>query len=259
MKYLIFLPLALLLGLFIGGWGPNAELLALRKELADTTKKLAAREKDSRIDTITRMVHIPDRAAAKPRTKPQPPAPATETTGESTAPSPTDTAPATVTVSVEPEPAPPPEPPAPEDLQARIEEAKELWATRVQIAREQWINRLKLTPEETELFDAAINAMNADLQASIQSLADVLAADGEMTPELGTRFFNEMTASLVQAYDDFDSFVPADSRGEAAKIELTDFIDPAVAEPLIAVQNKLGGNAPIPGERRRGFMGRGRR
>ena len=257
MKYLIFLPLALLLGLFIGGWGPNAELLALRKELADTTKKLAAREKDSRIDTITRMVHIPDRAAAKPRPKPQPPAPETANDQSPTSP---DAAPsATVTVSVEPEPAPPPEPPAPEDLQARIEEAKELWATRVQIAREQWINRLKLTPEETELFDAAINAMNADLQASIQSLADVLAADGEMTPELGTRFFNEMTASLVQAYDDFDSFVPADSRGEASKLELTDFIDPAVAEPLIAVQNKLGGNAPIPGERRRGFMGRGRR
>ena len=230
MRYLIFLPLALLLGLFIGGWGPNAELLTLRRDLADANKKLASRENDSRIGAITRMVHIPDRAAAKPRPKPQPPAP---------------------------EPAP--EPLAPEDLHARIEEAKELWATRVQIAREQWINRLKLNPEGEELFDAAINAMNADLQSSIQNLADLLAADAELTPELGTRFFNEMTDSLVRAYDDFDAFVPNDSRGEASKIELTDFIDPAVAEPLIAVQNKLDGNAPVPGERRRGFMGRGRR
>ena len=49
--------------------------------------------------------------------------------------------------------------------------------------------------------------------------------------------------------------VPEEQRGEASKLELTDFIDPAVAEPLIAVQDKLD-NMPEPGGRR---FPRGRR
>jgi hypothetical protein len=133
-------------------------------------------------------------------------------------------------------------------LQARIEEAKELWASRALVARAQWIDRLKLTPEGAAQFDAAIDAMNGELLASLQGLADALAGDDALTPELGARFFNEMTASLVRTYDDLGALVPAGQRGEAARIELTDFIDPAVAEPLIAVQGKLG-DMPRPGRR----------
>jgi hypothetical protein len=257
MRNLLFLPPVLLLGLFIGGWSPNEELRTLRKEVADLNGKLASREKDSRLDAITRMVRIPDRAAAKP--PPPPSASAAETVREQAPPaSPSPAADAAQPApAAEPPPAPPPEEPpvAPEDLRARIEEAKELWATRVQIAREQWLNRLRLTAEGAALFDATIDAMNAEMLASMQGLADALAADGEMTPELGTRFFNEMTASLVRTYDDLDAFVPAEQRGEAARIELTDFIDPAVAEPLIDVQNKLE-NLPRPGGDRRSWRNR---
>jgi hypothetical protein len=128
---------------------------------------------------------------------------------------------------------------APEDLSARIEEAKELWKTRVEIARAQWIDRLKLTPEATALFDASINAMNEELYTSMQRLADTLAAGESLTPEIGTRAFNEMTTSLVKTYDALGALVPEEQRGRAGAMELTDFIDPAVAEPLIAVQDKL--------------------
>ncbi len=98
-------------------------------------------------------------------------------------------------------------------MQARIEEAKELWATCVQIARSQWLNRLKLDAEATALFDASIDAMNAELQATMQGLADTLALGEEMTPELGVRFFNEMTTSLVRTYDDLAVIVPDELRG----------------------------------------------
>ena len=50
--------------------------------------------------------------------------------------------------------------PRPEDLRARIEEAKELWTTRVEIARAQWIDRLQLSQDRIEQFDDAINKMN---------------------------------------------------------------------------------------------------
>jgi hypothetical protein len=249
MKSLFFLPLALLLGLVIGGWTPNEELRALRKERDALNAKQADREKDSRMDAITRMIQIPDRAAKKPTAKAAPPSEASAAAPPEATNGVHETAAA---------PTAPPIPsggaqtraPAPEDLRTRIEEAKELWATRVQIARTQWLNRLKLTPEQTELFDAAINVMNEELYASMQGMADALAADEAVTPELGMRFFSEMTASIVQAYDDLATFVPAEQRGEAAQIELSDFIDPTVAEPLIAVQDKLE-NMPRPPSGRR--------
>jgi len=253
MKLFLFLPFAVLLGILIGGWAPKEELRTLQRELQDLRKGAANREKDTRFDAITRMVQIPERAAKSAKPK----ASAAAHTASGTASPTSQVAQAS---SVRPAVPDAPDSPAaekgeaprelsPEDLKARIEEAKELWATRVQIARSQWLNRLKLNAEGADLFDASINAMNEELQASMQGLADALALGEEMTPELGTRFFNEMTASLVRTYDDLNVIVPDEQRGEAAKLELTDFIDPAVAEPLIAVQDKLE-NMPGPAGRR---------
>lgn len=251
MKSYLFLPFALLLGLVIGGWMPNEELRNLRRENETLNEKLAAREKDSRMDAITRMMRIPDRApATENRRRRRSPESGTDSTVQTAQPGGAGTNAPVVSASDT----------AAErsdeassrstrmDLKDRIEDAKDLWATRVQIARGQWISRLKLSPEAEGHFDATIDAMNAELQASIQGLADALDASGEITPELGVRLFNEMTASLVNTYNDLEAFVPAEQRGEASHIELTDFIDPAVAEPLIAVQDKLD-NMPRPGRR----------
>lgn len=251
-KLLLILPFVLLLGLLIGGWAPKEELRAVKKEVAELTGKLASREKDSRVDAFTRMVQIPDRAkkiTAPPAAKPVSVRvsgaddPQTNAVADTVSPAATNTVDARATPAAKKEPEL-----SPEDLRARIDEAKELWKTRVEIARAQWIDRLKLDPEATALFDATVNAMNEELYASMQGLADALANNDALTPELGTRFFNEMTSSLVKTYDDLATFVPEAQRGEAAKMELTDFIDPAVAEPLISVQDKLE-NMPGPGGR----------
>ncbi|MEI7898630.1 MAG: hypothetical protein WCK89_00130 [bacterium] len=251
MKLALFFPLILLLGLIVGGWAPKEELRAAKKEAAELKEKLASREKDSRMDTFTRMVQIPGRAtktspATKRKTASVNVTPADEPGSNAWA---SAAAPA-ATNAPEVKAAPPePENPklSPEDLHARIEEAKELWKTRSEIARAQWIDRLKLTPEATALFDTSVNAMNEELYTAMQGLADKLAAGETLTPETGTRAFNEMTSALVKTYDDLTVLVPEAQRGEAAKLELTDFIDPAVAEPLIAVQDKLEN---LPGQRR---------
>jgi len=256
MKLALFFPLILLLGLIIGGWAPKEELRAAQKEAAELKAKLASREKDSRMDTFTRMVQIPERAKApKPAIKPKGTfvgAAAEDTTGTNilaSAPPPT-AANASAAKAASPEPKKADL--SPEDLRARIDEAKELWKTRVDIARVQWIDRLKLTPEATALFDTSINAMNEELYTSMQNLADKLAAGAALTPEIGTRAFNEMTSALVKTYDDLNVLVPEAQRGEAAKMELSDFIDPAVAEPLIAVQDKLDN---LPAQQRGGPLG----
>lgn len=253
MKLALFFPLILLLGLIIGGWAPKEELRAAKKETAELKEKLASREKDSRADAFTRMVQIPERAKnAKPTSKPKGVSVSVmtvDTTGtnvlaSAVPPAGTNT-PGAKAASLETKKADL----SPEDLRARIDEAKELWKTRGDIARAQWIARLKLTPEATALFDASINAMNEELYTSMQNLADTLAAGETLTPEVGTRAFNAMTASLVKTYDDLNVLVPEAQRGEASKMELTDFIDPSVAEPLIAVQDKLD---KLPKENRRG-------
>ncbi len=255
MKSVLLLPFALLLGLVIGGWAPKEELRAARKETADLKEQLAGREKDSRMDAFTRMVQIPERAKSpKPAPKQTKVAfsvaaadePGTNALASAAA------APATNAAAAKAQPTEVKKAePSPEDLRARIDEAKELWKTRVDIARAQWIDRLKLTPEAAALFDTSLNAMNEELYTSMQSLADTLAAGEALTPETGTRAFNEMTSALVKTYDDLSAIVPEAQRAEAAKLELTDFIDPGVAEPLIAVQDKLDqapkGNRRGPG------------
>ena len=248
MKLAVCLPFVLLLGLVIGGWAPKEESRAAQKEIADLRKRLSESDKSPRTDVFTRMVKIPERATkpaapAKPQTaaRPAPDSPATNAASAAVQ-APNSAARADA--------APAPEKPLkPEDMRARIDEAKELWKTRVDVARAQWVARLKLTPDQEALFDESINAMNEQLYLSMQKLADELAASDTLTPEAGTRAFGEMTAALVQTYDSFVAIVPEEQRGEAAKIELTDFIDPAVAEPLIDVQDKLEN---LPKERQGG-------
>ena len=240
MRIALLLPFALLLGLAIGGWAPKEELRARQRETDDLRKKLSESDKESRSDVFTSLVKIPSRTTPS-GDKPHALARAK---GRRDAPAPTEGAAPTGAVAAAAAPAAPTAdkpatPPKPEDLKARIEEAKELWKTRVDIARAQWIDRLKLNQDGTAQFDESINSMNERLYASMQSVADRLAATDTLTPEDGTRAFNDMTSALVQAYDDLNAIVPEDLRGEVAKTELTDFIDPAVAEPLIAVQDKL--------------------
>lgn len=255
MKYALFIPFVLLLGLIIGGWGPKQELRAVQKEVDALQAKLAANEKDSRLDMFTRMAKIPDRAT-KPNVhvKPQPlvvSAPqdqVADTNGAVLAQS-TSTNNRTQFSSLRKRLRQ--KDARPEDLQARIAEAKELWKTRVDVARAQWIDRLKLSVDQTAAFDDSINTMNEQLYHSMQNFASELAASDTVTPQTGVRAFNEMTSTLVQTYDSLNAVVPEEQSTETAKIELTDFIDPAVTEPLIAVQDKLQnipkGHGPITG------------
>ncbi len=257
MKLAFFFPLILLLGLIIGGWAPKEELSAAKKQIAELDGKLAIREKDSRLDAFTSMVKIPERTKAPKPVPKQKTVSFSATAGDDSgtnAPASSAQPPAGTNASADKlvRPETKAETLSPEDLRARIDEAKELWKTRVDIARAQWIDRLKLTPEAASLFDASINAMNEELYTSMQSLADTLAAGETLTPEIGTRAFNEMTTALVKTYDDLNIIVPEAQRGEASKIELSDFVDPSVAEPLIAVQDKLD---KIPAQQRGGPFG----
>ena len=128
---------------------------------------------------------------------------------------------------------------APEDLRARIEEAQDLWKTRVDLATAQWKEKLDLEGSASEQFDAAIAGMNDQLYDTMQTVAALLANQEKMTPELGLRMVGDATAIMAETYGKIGEIVPDGKRAEVSDIQVFDFIDPGVAEPLIPVQEKL--------------------
>ena len=138
----------------------------------------------------------------------------------------------------------------PDDLAARIDEAQEMWATRVDVARAQWKAKLKLSGEAEKAFDDALQDMNEKLYASVSALAERLASDEKMTPELGFRLMGDTSTILAETYDKIGACAAPDMREQVSSMQMVDFIDPGVAEPLIDVQGKLE-NFPAPRRRNR--------
>ena len=244
MKAYLWLPLACLVGFLVGSWGARDELRAFKEHAKEAKEKAAA--KPDGFDTFARMVKIPE-AAKRPRrlrrsreTGPVSPIAVTNTTA-------TGAKESAVRPSAEPKETDdvltntPPARLSREDLRARIEEAQDLWRTRVDVARAQWKAKLKLKGDAEREFDAALQEMNERLYDSISALAGILSEKEEMTPELGLRLVGETTTILAETYDKIGSCAAPGDREEIAKIQMTDFIDPGVAEPLINVQGKLDG------------------
>ena len=133
----------------------------------------------------------------------------------------------------------PPENFSPEDLRARIDEAADLWRARIEIARAAAVEKLDLNEEGQSAFDSAVDTMNDRLRETMQIVADEIANNKSLSPELGVRLMGDISTALAETYDAIGETVGEDMRGEVSSIEIFNFIDPSVAEPLIAVQDKL--------------------
>lgn len=252
MKSFIWLPIACVAGVIIGAWGPREELRAL-KESAEAERKQPQNAAEG-FRAFARMANIPEEAKHARRRRPdakplfattnRPLAQAVAMTNAPTATQAVETAVAATTN------APPRkrERLSPEDLRARIEEAQELWRTRVELARARWKEKLNLDAAAGERFDAALDSMNEQLYDTMQTMATLLSQQDKMTPELGLRMMGDATTIMAETYEKLGACVPADRRGEVSEMQVFEFIDPGVAEPLIAVQDKLD-RFPMPGGR----------
>ncbi len=231
---LVWLPAVFVVGGLVGHYGPYEELRA---------KKLHAQEEKSKpagtdaFGSFARMVNIP--AEAKhPRRQSVP---------ESNAATPAAKETQTNTTSAAIRTESPQRRHArlsPEDLRARIDEAAELWRARVEIARASAVEKLGLDEEKSRAFGDALDNMNAKLRDSMQAMADEVAAAQSMTPELGVRLMGDLSSALAETYDEIGAFVGDDLRGEVSNMQLVEFIDPSVGEPLIPVQDMLGQGMP---------------
>ena len=227
---IVWLPLVFIAGGLVGYYGPAEELRS--RDVREKEEKTKAKPKNA-FGSFTELVNIPEVAKRPRRVKDTEPATNTTVVAATSDEQPTGTN-ATAEAT-----APRRKRVAPEDLRARIDEAAELWRTRIEIARASAIDKLGLDDKGAESFNDAIEDMNAKLRESIQIVADRVASSESLTHELGVRLMGDIATSLAEAYDAIGTCVDEDHRGEVSRLELTNFIDPSVGEPLIAVQDKL--------------------
>ena len=229
MKTWIWVPLAALVGLVAGSWGPREDLKAF-KARTQTAKADRKTSETVGFGVFTKMVNIPDVAKKPHRARPVAEAPASAVA--------TNAQPAASAAAAEEEPHR--HRLSPDDLRARIDEAEELWRTRVELAKTQWKDKLGIVGEkESAAFEAAFTGMNETLFDTMSALADEIDRVGKLTPELVLRMMGDAATAMAGAYDALAAAVPADRRAEISEVPVFEFIDPAVAEPLVKVQDKI--------------------
>lgn len=230
---LIWIPAVFVLGGLVGRYGPTEELRAYRRS-SETRESAKVSRAANGFESFAALANIP-KAAKRPRR--EAPARSGETTN---AVARAADAPAPRAPNAAPPEAKRPRRLDPEDLRARIDEAAEIWRTRIELKRAATVENLGLDEKGATAFDAAVADMNARLRETMQAMADQLAADGaEMTPELGVRFLGDLSTAVADTYDALGASVGAGKRDDISRLQLYEFVDPSVAEPLIAVQDRL--------------------
>ncbi len=246
MRYLLFLPFALLLGLAAGSWAPRRELAELRQELEKVSREQDSSSKPGKLSALNTIIKIPGKEAGRrpERERADDTAPLPSADAEVQTAAVTNAVDLTATSTNAPAAQRRgrrrimPDPKS-KNFETDLQEAKELWQTRVEMARSQWLAKLGLNDEQTAIFDTAFAEMNEKLYLTMELVAGELRAGREMTNEAGIRIVNEVTTTLVETYDRLEQAVPPGRRQELETMEMQDFINPAAFEPLIDVSDRL--------------------
>ncbi len=248
MKGWFLVPLAAIVGLVAGSWGPRADLRRVREAQREESVKgkVAA---TTGFDAFAKLTNIPDVAKRKPTTNAVPRAVSAAAgksksslgeAGLGDAAGETHRGTEELGDAADETQRGAERTVLREDLGARLEQAAELWNTRVALAKAQWKEKLSIADEKTSAaFDAALGEMNERLRDSMEALAAEIEKAEKMTPELGLRLMGDVTRTMAETYDSIGAALPEDRRGDVSEMPVFEFIDPMVAEPLISVQDKL--------------------
>ncbi len=207
MKNWYLIPLAALVGLMAGSWGPRADLSTLREDLEREFEVRLAKEKKSApgLDALSTFMKFPE-AVQKPQSMWM------STEGGISE----------------------------DELLEGLSKASDLWMARVEIAKVQWKRKLGFNSRESEQrFDMACATMNQSMKDTFMALAQEIERTGEMSHELGIRVIGDVTRAMAETYDLLAEADTGVSRAEISKMPIFEFIDPMVAEPLIGVQDKI--------------------
>lgn len=214
------LPVVCLAGFIAGIWGSNDELREFKER--DKVEKEKIREaRPDGFETFTKMVNIPESAGARHHGRPRSSAI-------------TNGAPVFAATNRPPRVWGGRRHESPENLRARIDAARDLWEARADVIRTQWVSRLQLSEESEKAFDAALQEMNASLYDCVLQVAESVGED-RVNHELGVKLVGGVMAVMAGAYDRIGECVAPELRAEVSEMNIADFIDPAVAEPLVKI------------------------
>lgn len=241
MKAAAYVLIALIVGLILGSWSLKADLRNARTEIASLKMKLASRDSgQSGLGGITSMLKIqektrpdPVRRGSRPAPRARPAGAPADTNAAGAAVALTNTAPTVASNSV----ARHRHAHGATNLLQSLETASALWKTRADLARNSFVSTVTTTEEQAAQFEVTMAAMNIRLSNNIRTWVDFVKKEGTVTPETGIRIMNDLSSSLVLAYNDLDRTMPPDWRQKAgAKFQVFDFINPEVAMPLTEVE-----------------------
>jgi hypothetical protein len=227
----IWLPLVFIIGGMVGYYGPAEELRSYQAQEKITHEKNQKKNRQHGFGSFTQLVNIPE-VASRSRHKNR---------GEwkkksSAKKNQIEEKKNTTTTNLEKVEQPARRHLNPEDLRVRIEEAADLWRSRSDIAHAAAVEKLNLDAQGKKAFDEVLKAMNNKLRSTFQIVAEEIATSKQMTPELGIRMMGDVATSLSESYDSLAANLGENMREEVSKLQMVDFIDPSVAEPLIEVQ-----------------------
>jgi hypothetical protein len=198
-KAYAWLPVALLVGLIIGAWAPQADLRKVRAELAGIREAAEGSGGAAPFDSVSRFPRIPESGDRFP-------AGVRSSVGSSSEPGATnvDAGAAAVASSGGGETREPPARPTRADLRERIEEASEVWRVRADVARSTFLANAELSGEEAVQFDVLIAAMNMRLRDRLETWAGTLRISAASSPGVITEAlwrserFQRMVVALVK-------------------------------------------------------------
>jgi hypothetical protein len=125
-----------------------------------------------------------------------------------------------------------------ETLRKQLETAANAWKVRSDIARAGVLSNTAASDDQAAQFDVTIAAMNLRLSNSVRTWVDYVKEQQDVTPETGLRIMNDLSSSLVYAYNDLDRALPPDWRDKAGpKFQVFDFVNPEVIMPLTEVED----------------------
>jgi len=238
MKSLLFIPFALFLGLIVGSWSPRGEIASLKKDLASTKELLKNQPGQKRsFSEVTSLLGI-ERTESSDRNETE----IKEDVATSEEPDATDEVAAgefAESNAVENVETPPER--TQEDMEADIDKAVELWRMRVDIARSTFVSNTGMNDQQAMQFDQRVDDMNLRIGETIDLFAENIDGAEEVQMEAGIRVMNDITESIVEAYDEIDKTLPEGWRRNTGEdFSLLNFIDPEVGRPLVGLEGQLG-------------------
>ena len=174
MKNWFWIPLAAIAGVIAGSWGPREDFASYKESVrAERTQKKVSGT--AGFDAFARLANIPDVAKRRPKAR-------TNGVEKVESVERVEKVERVETNGVEGVVQRRPRL-SREDLEARIEEAAELWNTRVELAKTQWKGKLGITDEKSSAaFDSAVATMNEALRDTMEALAEEIEKAGKVNP-----------------------------------------------------------------------------